>query len=159
MLFLTTNRLEDFDDAFYNRVNITVKYQSLQPPERESIWRQHVTRSLRKGRNGGEDNDAAVAREVWPEEAFSTLGRIPTNGRDIRNYTRTAFAFARALREHVSIKHILSVIRNNLDVDVLSSLQEIFEELERIEASISSGRENPPAAKDALAGPSTGPPS
>ncbi|KDN65309.1 hypothetical protein CSUB01_05291, partial [Colletotrichum sublineola] len=132
MLFLTTNRLEDFDNAFYNRIHITIRYDTLKAPERTNIWRQHLTRASRR------NNESQIAGGVssspeWSEEAYRLLGQIETNGRDIRNTTRTAYEYARALDEDLSIGHVLTVVRNNLDVDKHPDLPEILQRLEALE--------------------------
>ncbi|KAK3361017.1 P-loop containing nucleoside triphosphate hydrolase protein [Lasiosphaeria ovina] len=104
MLFLTTNRVEDFDPAFYNRVHVTIQYQNLGPSERQNIWRQHLARACKLNRN----------RDLWNEDAYRLLGSIDTNGRDIRNATRTATGIARSTDADLDITHVVAVMRNNL---------------------------------------------
>src|SRR5256885_11656138 len=104
MLFLTTNRMEYFDQAFYNRIHITIKYETLSPESRINIWRYHITSASKRNKRVN----------LWSSEVFEALGRIETNGRDIRNFTRTAYGYAKARGEDFRIKHIVTVIHNNL---------------------------------------------
>ncbi|KAF6835377.1 AAA family ATPase [Colletotrichum musicola] len=131
MLFLTTNRFDDFDNAFYNRIHVSIRYRPLQSPERTNIWRQHLTRASR--RSDGGDGSGSGGSPRWSEEAYRLLGQIETNGRDIRNYTRTAYGYARALGEDLGIRHVVSVIRNNIDVDESSDAAGILQDLEALE--------------------------
>lgn len=131
MLFLTTNRFDDFDNAFYNRIHVSMRYRPLHSPERTNIWRQHLTRASR--RSDGGDGSGSGGSSRWCEEAYRLLGQIETNGRDIRNYTRTAYGYAHALGEDLGIRHVVTVIRNNLDVDESSDAVGTLRELEALE--------------------------
>ncbi|KAK2025109.1 hypothetical protein LX32DRAFT_731020 [Colletotrichum zoysiae] len=134
MLFLTTNRMEDFDNAFYNRIHITIRYDTLKAPERTNIWRQHLTRaSGRVGKSRIDGSGGVSSSPVWSEDAYRLLGQIETNGRDIRNTTRTAYGYARALDEELSIGHVLTVVRNNMEIDKHPALTGIFKRLEALE--------------------------
>ncbi|KAK0707384.1 hypothetical protein B0H67DRAFT_556087 [Lasiosphaeris hirsuta] len=104
MLFLTTNRLDDFDEAFYSRIHVTLEYGALTRPWRTNIWREHV----------GLATARSTARGLWTDDVFAALGEIDTNGRDIKNYTRTAYAFAQATDEDLALEHLLVVLTNNL---------------------------------------------
>jgi len=122
MLFLTTNRLADFDPAFFNRVHITIRYGNLGPNERHNIWRQHVQRASKKNRKPS----------LWNEDAYRLLGSIETNGREIRNSTRTALGFAQSMDQELDITHVVAVIRNNLSEAGMQDLDVIFEELKSV---------------------------
>ncbi|KAF6835424.1 AAA family ATPase [Colletotrichum plurivorum] len=130
ILFLTTNRFEDFDNAFYNRIHVAIRYHTLQSPERTNIWRQHLYRAV------GGTADGGAAGLWWTEEACQLLGQIETNGRDIRNYTRTAYGYAQGLGEDLSIRHIVTVIRNNLDVSESSDVGETLRKLEALQEQL-----------------------
>ncbi|KAL1901528.1 hypothetical protein Sste5346_001935 [Sporothrix stenoceras] len=51
MLFLTTNRHDDFDNAFYNRIHVTIEYGELTKEWRANIWREHVQRACRRNKD------------------------------------------------------------------------------------------------------------
>jgi SpoVK/Ycf46/Vps4 family AAA+-type ATPase len=113
MLFLTTNRHDDFDDAFYNRIHITIEYHNLDEKWRTNIWRNHI----------GSFNQRS---DVFHEDVLQALGRVNLNGRDIKNVVRTAYALARARGEekantdentdrcNLELQHILHILRNNI---------------------------------------------
>lgn len=44
VLFLTTNRIEAFDDAFTSRIHVALHYKRLGDEERQRIWMQHFER-------------------------------------------------------------------------------------------------------------------
>jgi hypothetical protein len=46
MLFVTTNRLTDFDQAFQNRIHLSIAFDQLEAPARTNIWRQHVSHAI-----------------------------------------------------------------------------------------------------------------
>jgi SpoVK/Ycf46/Vps4 family AAA+-type ATPase len=105
MLFLTTNRREDFDEAFFNRIHVTIEYGDLDAQSRTNIWRHHLQRAIKDNKKPS----------TWTEEMFSELGAIPLNGRDIKNYVRTAYAFTHAVEgEDLVLDHVLIVLRNSL---------------------------------------------
>ncbi|ROT37782.1 P-loop containing nucleoside triphosphate hydrolase protein, partial [Sodiomyces alkalinus F11] len=86
MLFLTTNRRDDFDEAFHSRIHVSLEYGLLNPAWRTNIWREHVERASQLNK----------IPNLWTQEIFAALGKLETNGRDIKNFARTAYAFAQA---------------------------------------------------------------
>lgn len=126
MLFLTTNRMEDFDDAFYNRIHVSIRYEPLKIPEKSNIWRQHLTRACKRNKN----------TSLWPEDAHGLLAELEMNGRDIRNFTRTAFGYARAVNQDLDISHVVLVVRNNLSLKPNLRLEEILGRLEDVDRKL-----------------------
>ncbi|KAH8744233.1 P-loop containing nucleoside triphosphate hydrolase protein, partial [Hyaloscypha finlandica] len=80
LLFLTTNRIDDFDNAFHNRIHVTIKYENLTIESRTNIWRSLLRRL----------SDSVDLDDTWSEEAVEILGHLDINGRDVRNLIRTA---------------------------------------------------------------------
>jgi hypothetical protein len=126
MLFLTTNRRDDFDEAFHSRIHVTLQYGSLTPTWRTNIWREHVERASQLNK----------VPNLWTPEIFAALGQIQTNGRDIKNFTRTAYAFARAEDEDLTLQHVLVVLKNNLAKRERRKHKSVFEKLEALEAKL-----------------------
>jgi hypothetical protein len=122
MLFVTTNRLDDFDEAFHNRVHVSINYEPLDQPSRVNIWRQHVGKIAKE----------TCTAHLWTDGVYQTLGSLETNGRDIRNFSRTAVGYARAAKEDFTVKHLLTVARNNFTRDKLESLANVMAELEKV---------------------------
>lgn len=58
-MFLTTNRLQDFDDAFQSRIHLTIYYEPLDSVRRANIWGNF----LKKVQSG-----------TWDEAALARLG-------------------------------------------------------------------------------------
>ncbi|CAM1508686.1 Fc.00g055340.m01.CDS01 [Cosmosporella sp. VM-42] len=73
LLFLTTNREEDFDQAFYNRIHVSIEYPELSPEARTNIWENLLTKK----------QDSINLDASWSEVEFSFLGDLECNGRDI----------------------------------------------------------------------------
>jgi hypothetical protein len=74
IIFLTTNRITDFDKALFSRVHITIKYEPLVPKQRLFIW-ETMTKQTNCDLDGSD---------------FERLSRIPLDGRTIKNILRVA---------------------------------------------------------------------
>ncbi|KAI0020756.1 ATPase [Xylariomycetidae sp. FL0641] len=89
ILFLTTNRVGTFDDAFVSRIHVVIHYKNLGESERQKIWQQFFDKLAR------ERGDIIVHRAA---ERFiledPDMKKIPWNGREIRNAFQTAVALA-----------------------------------------------------------------
>ena len=124
MLFLTTNRVDDFDEAFYSRIHITLEYGELKKEWRSNIWHQHIHRAS--------SQNQIPASELWSDEMFILLGKIETNGREIKNYTRTAYAFAQAENEDLTLQHVILLLENNLSQKKKDQFKAIFDKLKKL---------------------------
>ncbi|CAK7198073.1 hypothetical protein SEUCBS139899_000731 [Sporothrix eucalyptigena] len=143
MLFLTTNRHDDFDNAFYNRIHVTIEYGELTAPWRSNIWREHVQRACRRNRDpliwcndvdaekDDVETDGVVAAKELPldNELFTTLGDVHSNGRDIKNYVRTSLAFARSEDDDLGLEQVLIVLENNLPRSVVTAHRAVLDRL------------------------------
>ena len=96
VLFLTTNRVGVFDEAFKSRIHMTLYYPPLDKMKTKKIWETHISRAKDAGIIA-EDPDC---RELlsYAEEIFN-LQRSPQNGpvwngRQIRNAFQSAVALA-----------------------------------------------------------------
>lgn len=79
ILFLTTNRLEEFDSAFQSRIHFGIEYTELDAARRTRGWKHLL--SHRK------------VCSTWEDESFKWLGDdIPINAREIKNLIRTTLA-------------------------------------------------------------------
>ncbi|KAI6913477.1 hypothetical protein KC318_g2294 [Hortaea werneckii] len=90
LLFLTTNRVGQIDDAFVSRVHMAIGYKKLSPEFRRNIW-EGFFRKLERERAGkvlvGRSAKKFVLTSEWVEE-------IELNGRETRNVLQTAIALA-----------------------------------------------------------------
>lgn len=92
VLFLTTNRVETFDDAFTSRIHVALHYRPLSAESRRRVWMQHFARIERD--SGGRIFVLRSAREYAYEDA--EVHALELNGREIRNALQTAVALAEA---------------------------------------------------------------
>ncbi|CAK7226967.1 hypothetical protein SEUCBS140593_006420 [Sporothrix eucalyptigena] len=92
VLFLTTNRVQTFDDAFTSRIHVALHYRPLTAEGRRRVWMQHFARIERD--SGGRIFVLRSAREYAYEDA--EVHALELNGREIRNALQTAVALAEA---------------------------------------------------------------
>ncbi|KUI68921.1 ATPase family AAA domain-containing protein 3 [Cytospora mali] len=90
ILFLTTNRVGQFDDAFMSRIHVILRYDRLNLEDRKKIW-EGFFEKLEKDR-GRQMRITKRARQYVLEDKEMT--QIPWNGREIRNAFQTAVALA-----------------------------------------------------------------
>jgi hypothetical protein len=78
ILFLTTNRISNIDDAFHSRIHVSMQYPPLTAASRRHIW--HTFMSKTSGLS---------------DEQLDTLAQVELNGRQIKNVLKTAQMLAR----------------------------------------------------------------
>ncbi|KAI0108998.1 hypothetical protein GGR51DRAFT_513990 [Nemania sp. FL0031] len=89
ILFLTTNRVGHFDDAFMSRIHVVIAYENLKSDDRTKIWRQFFNK-LSEDRQDVTVTSRAK-RYVLEDE---TVTKLEWNGREIRNAFQTAVTLA-----------------------------------------------------------------
>ncbi|KAF2818917.1 hypothetical protein CC86DRAFT_308344 [Ophiobolus disseminans] len=102
ILFLTTNRVETFDEAFQSRIHMGIRYDNLQPKARKKIWTHHVGKvEAMAGTNKG---------KVFKDSDFEELSKRNMNGRQIKNTVKISQMIA--LSEHAvfSMEHVKRVL-------------------------------------------------
>ena len=85
ILFLTTNRVETFDDAFQSRIHVALRYGDLTVKARRTVWVQFI--EMCRAQGGCEVAEFSSAD-------LDALSRHQLNGRQIKNIVRTAQALA-----------------------------------------------------------------
>ncbi|KAF4835048.1 26S proteasome regulatory subunit 4 [Colletotrichum tropicale] len=109
ILFLTTNRVETFDDAFQSRIHIALRYESLTVKAKKKIFKIFIER-------------VRVMEKVdlmpFTEEDYNDLAKHDLNGRQIKNTIGTAQALAVNRGEALSMAHIRQVldVQNSFDI-------------------------------------------
>ncbi|KAL8691099.1 MAG: hypothetical protein Q9224_004253, partial [Gallowayella concinna] len=105
ILFLTTNRVGTFDQAFQSRIHITLGLPILDQPRRTEVWTIFL-------------HELAKSQKLTPtqledlqSQAVSNWSRQSLNGRQIRNSVRTALLVAEKKKEVVGEKHFETVLR------------------------------------------------
>jgi len=96
ILFLTTNRIEEFDPAFQSRLRLRLGYDQLNAAKRTKLWRNML--------RGVEDC------KDWSDEAYAKLGEeFNINGREVNNLLQTARSLCSYKRCPFSIEVLKSV--------------------------------------------------
>ena len=88
VMFLTTNRVNEFDSAFHSRISVALRYSALTVEARESIWRNLLAAA------------SVTDLDVVP------LAQHEINGRQIKNTIRLAQSLARQEGVPVAAEHI-----------------------------------------------------
>ncbi|OAQ97799.1 hypothetical protein LLEC1_02557 [Akanthomyces lecanii] len=102
ILFLTTNRIANMDDAFQSRIHLTLEYPNLDAVARRTIWTTFLDRATCDDGSGKGDID---------ENALSTLSAIDLNGRQIKNIMKMSQLLAMQTGFSLSFEHVKTVLR------------------------------------------------
>lgn len=98
ILFLTTNRVGNFDPAFSSRIHVTLHYDHLSRNSRAQIWKLCIIKAL------GE-------QPPWLDDAYLyVLALEELNGREIRNAVAVAGSLARSHGCKLSMNQIERVL-------------------------------------------------
>ncbi|KAF8334365.1 P-loop containing nucleoside triphosphate hydrolase protein [Amanita rubescens] len=98
ILFLTTNRVSVFDEAFQSRIHVSIHYPDLTSDARKEIWMGF----LRKVKQDESDS-------LTPEQ-IRDLAERDINGRQIKNIVKTASALAKGRNQTVNYAHLVEVL-------------------------------------------------
>ncbi|KAF7595269.1 hypothetical protein BBP40_006769 [Aspergillus hancockii] len=101
ILFLTTNRVETFDDAFQSRIHVALRYGDLTTKAKRTVWKMFLERVQAM---------EGVQTATFTDKDFDSLARHNLNGRQIKNSVRTAQALAVNERTPLSMEHIKRVL-------------------------------------------------
>ncbi|PGH33682.1 hypothetical protein GX50_03509 [[Emmonsia] crescens] len=101
ILFLTTNRVETFDDAFQSRIHVALRYGELTLKAKRTVWKMFLDKVRVK---------EGVAVVPFTEADYESLARHNLNGRQIKNSVRTAQALALNEKTPLSMEHISRVL-------------------------------------------------
>ncbi|OTA63306.1 hypothetical protein K449DRAFT_394593 [Hypoxylon sp. EC38] len=111
ILFLTTNRVQTFDDAFQSRIHIALRYDDLDMKAKKAIFKIFIERAR-----------AVTGIDLTPfdEDDYTSLARHNLNGRQIKNTIGTAQALAVNKGEPLSMRHIREVlnVQQNFEQDL-----------------------------------------
>ncbi|KAL8692685.1 MAG: hypothetical protein Q9218_002334 [Villophora microphyllina] len=105
IIFLTTNRVGTFDQAFQSRIHITLGLPVLDKSRRIEVWNLFLE-ELAKSQNLEAEQLGELQNQV-----VQTWSRQSLNGRQIRNSVRTALLVAEKKKETVSKKHFETILR------------------------------------------------
>ncbi|GLA45998.1 hypothetical protein AnigIFM63604_007959 [Aspergillus niger] len=114
LLFLTTNRVGSFDEAFVSRIHLALYYPGLNKGQNHAIWEMNLEKAKARKTSLTIDMDPILewADANWEQNSKS---RTRWNGRQIRNGCQTAIALAEFEAEETSkpvflqVKHVQQV--------------------------------------------------
>uniref|UniRef100_A0A0B7K9C2 AAA+ ATPase domain-containing protein n=1 Tax=Bionectria ochroleuca TaxID=29856 RepID=A0A0B7K9C2_BIOOC len=101
ILFLTTNRVETFDEAFQSRIHIALRYEKLDVKAKKAVFKLFIGRVQEHGR---------IAMKPLEDHELNTLAKHDLNGREIKNVVGSAQDLAANRGEALSMKHINQVL-------------------------------------------------
>lgn len=130
ILFLTTNRPGDIDEAFRSRIHISIGLKALDAAERRKVWAVFI-----KDLDLSDKEKAALLQHVTDKFDGDKL-----NGRQIRNSIRTALALAQLKKEKVTAEHLDRVVSIGRE---FSSYMEDLNKMNAEEYAIALGRRAP----------------
>ncbi|EQB48870.1 hypothetical protein CGLO_11851 [Colletotrichum gloeosporioides Cg-14] len=89
ILFLTTNRVGSFDDAFISRIHIQLYYPDFSDEERQRVWKTFIDKLAR-------ERGETIRLTIDAKEYIESMRKqgLKWNGREIRNAFQTAVALA-----------------------------------------------------------------
>jgi SpoVK/Ycf46/Vps4 family AAA+-type ATPase len=97
VLFLTTNRVKVFDEAFQSRIHISLRYKELSLDAKRQIWAAF----LRK---------AGMDLNNLTESEWTSISEAKINGRQIKNAVRSCKGLAASRGQPISFDHIQEVL-------------------------------------------------
>lgn len=101
IMFLTTNRIHSFDEAFRSRIHIAIRYPDLDQSARRSIWGNFMKKA-----QGIYNHGVEVSKEDVDQ-----LSQRVLNGREIRNIVKSAQLLASRSKQPLQKKHLDMVWR------------------------------------------------
>lgn len=130
IVFLTTNRVETFDQAMKSRIHLALEYS---PPDieiRRQVWMK-LLNNVPSEVMGIDDVDDAVENVLMEK----------LNGREISNTLNTARTLARFKKEKLGMEHIESVlqVRREFDKSVQRKARKMTSRLTDLSASVGGG--------------------
>ncbi|KAK2594863.1 hypothetical protein QQS21_007413 [Conoideocrella luteorostrata] len=118
ILILTSNRVGTFDEAFKSRIQLALRYKTLQKEQRLQIWKNFIRHldSLQKlvlSEDNAVDQINKIGYGIRIDEIFAeldTLAEVNLNGREIRNAMSTARQLALFKKQPMGMTHLKDVI-------------------------------------------------
>lgn len=96
-MFLTTNRISDFDTAFEPRIHLTIHYPALDTASRLRIWKTFVKTGNSESRLSNED--------------LETLAKNEINRRQIKNIIKTGRLLSKQKKVPLAMEHVEMVLK------------------------------------------------
>jgi DNA polymerase III delta prime subunit len=127
ILFLTTNRVETFDEAFQSRIHMGIRYEGLGAKARMKIWKLHVGKveaMAEKGKSG--EGEKEVVRKPFGEKDFEELSQRNMNGRQV------SFVVARGVRQVLMERQIKNTVKTSQSIALAEKAVFSMEHVKRV---------------------------
>ncbi|KAI8184239.1 hypothetical protein KHU50_001935 [Colletotrichum sp. SAR 10_65] len=126
ILFLTTNKVGSFDEAFKSRMSLALYYPPLTQDQTEKIWEVQMRRTEKLSKEAAPDDESqqvkfnrldilALAKELWMMQQSRADWKPVWNGRQIRNAFQTAVALAEWHQQDKNIAGPIDVKREHFE--------------------------------------------
>ncbi|KAL2812908.1 P-loop containing nucleoside triphosphate hydrolase protein [Aspergillus cavernicola] len=115
ILFLTSNRGIQFDEAILSRIHLTIKYKDLSREFRKGLWSTFLTRA-----------HTVQGPAMIEEHDLRRLESLALNGREIKNIAAVAHALAEADASQVSYKYLELAAESNKKFSKEFGRQEMY---------------------------------
>ncbi|ERF69933.1 hypothetical protein EPUS_05477 [Endocarpon pusillum Z07020] len=132
ILFLTTNRPGDIDEAFQSRIHVSIGLKALDTVERRKVWSIFI-----REMDLSDKDKAALMTHVTDKFDNDRL-----NGRQIRNAMRIAIALANVKKEKLTPDHLDRVIKIGRE---FSDYMEDLNKMSQEDYAVALGRRGPTA--------------
>ncbi|KAF4871222.1 hypothetical protein CGCSCA1_v009467 [Colletotrichum siamense] len=126
ILFLTTNKVGSFDEAFKSRMSLALYYPPLTQDQTEKIWDVQIRRTEQLSVDAAPDDPKqhvkfnrleimSLAKELWMMQQSRADWKPVWNGRQIRNAFQTAVALAEWHQLHKESADPINVKREHFE--------------------------------------------
>ena len=121
ILFLTTNRVKSFDEAFLSRFSVAIRYPDLDKERRKKVWSKFLVLAgvdledlpLPVTDGSTHANGTGTPRALITKKDLNRFANEPLNGRVVKQTVRTAQALAISNGEPLNAGHIDQILRIN----------------------------------------------
>jgi hypothetical protein len=113
IMFLTTNRVKAFDEAFLSRIHVALHFEELSQSSKEQVWTAFL---------------AKVNAKIT-EDQLLELSKRDVNGRQIKNAVRTAHSLAVGRGEKLTFGHFAETL------DAMYEFKRQFEGISAVNSS------------------------
>ncbi|PYI04036.1 P-loop containing nucleoside triphosphate hydrolase protein [Aspergillus sclerotiicarbonarius CBS 121057] len=97
VMFLTSNRVSDFDPAFESRIHLTIHYPALDTGSRLHVWKTFT--------------QMGELESKLSEKDLESLAKIEMNGRQIKNVVKTARLLSKQQHVPLGMEHVEMVLK------------------------------------------------
>jgi hypothetical protein len=113
ILFLTTNRVKNMDEAFQSRIHLSLEYPPLDRPARKKVWSGFLNRAARAAaeQTVAVDDDAPPAGHDLTDAQIDKLAKLEINGRVIKNVLKTSNLLACHEGKKLNFDHLKTVLK------------------------------------------------